>query len=140
MLAHVLIVITIAIAVSSLAERRNFQPALLVVMVGLAASFIPGIPLIELDPEFILTIVLPPMLFSAARDFSFADFRRRMGSIVNLGVLLVFVTALAVGIAAIGVLPALMPITALILGRGHRATGCGRCHCDRTTRGIALAS
>lgn len=116
MFAHVLIVITIAIAVSALAEKRNFQPALLVVMVGLAASFIPGIPLIELEPEFILTIVLPPMLFSAARDFSFADFRRRVGSIVNLGVFLVFVTALAVGVATLGVLPTLLPISALILG------------------------
>ncbi len=116
MFAYVLIVITIAIAVSALAERRNFQPALLVVMVGLAASFIPGIPLLELEPEFILTIVLPPMLFSAARDFSFADFSRRMGSIVNLGVFMVFVSTLAIGVAALGVLPMLMPITALILG------------------------
>ncbi|ODT79441.1 MAG: hypothetical protein ABS76_19845 [Pelagibacterium sp. SCN 64-44] len=116
MFAYVLIVVTIAIAISALAERRNFQPALLVVMVGLAASYIPGIPLLELEPDFILTIVLPPMLFSAARDFSFADFRRRMGSIVNLGVFLVFISTLAVGIAALGVLPALLPITALILG------------------------
>lgn len=116
MFAHVLIVVTIALAVSALAERRNVQPALLVVMVGLAASFLPGIPPLELEPEFILTIVLPPMLFSAARDFSFADFRRRMGSIVNLGVFLVFISTLGVSVAALGVLPALLPITALILG------------------------
>lgn len=115
MFAYVLIVMTIAIALSALAEKRNFQPALLVVMVGLVASFIPGIPLLEMEPEFILTIVLPPMLFSAARDFSFADFRRRMGSIVNLGVLLVFVSTLVVGTAALGALPDLLPITALIL-------------------------
>ena len=116
MFAYVLIVVTIAIALSALAEKRNFQPALLVVMVGLAASFIPGIPLLELEPEFILTIVLPPMLFSAARDFSFADFSRRMGSIFNLGVFLVFVSTIVVGIATIGILPTLLPISALILG------------------------
>ena len=116
MFAYVLIVVTIAIAVSALAERRNFQPALLVVMVGLAASFIPGIPQLVLEPEFILSIVLPPMLFSAARDFSFADFRRRMGSILNLGVFLVFVTTIVIGSAAIGVLPDLLPLSALILG------------------------
>jgi len=116
MFAHVLIVVTIAIAVSALAERRNLHPALLVVMVGLAASYLPGIPQLELHPEFILSIVLPPMLFSAARDFSFAEFRRRMGSIVNLGVFLVFVTTAAAGAAVIGVLPELLPLTALILG------------------------
>ncbi|SMQ73009.1 sodium/proton antiporter, CPA1 family [Devosia lucknowensis] len=116
MLAYVLIVVTVAIAVSALAERRNFQPALLVVMVGLAASYIPGIPQLEIDPQVILTIVLPPMLFSAARDFSFAEFLRRMGSIVNLGVFLVFATAVGVGAASIGALPELLPITVLILG------------------------
>ncbi|KKB07399.1 cation:proton antiporter [Devosia chinhatensis] len=116
MFAYVLIVVTLALVLSALAERRAFQPALVVVMVGLAASYIPGIPLLELDPHFLLTIVLPPMLFSAARDFSFADFRRRMGSIVNLGVFLVFATTLVVGGATLGVLPDLLPIAALILG------------------------
>lgn len=116
MFAYVLIVVTIAIALSSLAEKRNFQPALLVVMVGLAASFIPGIPRLDLPPEIILSIVLPPMLFSAARDFSFAEFSRRMGSIANLGIFLVFVSTLVVGVGALGALPSLLPISALVLG------------------------
>lgn len=116
MLAYILIVVTVAIAVSSLAEKRHFQPALLVVMVGLLASYIPGIPRLDLPPEFILSIVLPPMLFSAARTFSFAEFRRRMGSIANLGIFLVFVSTLVVGSAAIGLLPDLLPVSALILG------------------------
>lgn len=116
MLAYVLIVIVVALAVSALAERRNVQPALLVVMVGLGASYIPGIPRLELHPEIILGVVLPPMLFSAARNFSFAEFRRRMGSIVNLGVFLVFGTTVATGAAVLGALPELLPITALIIG------------------------
>lgn len=116
MFAYVLIVIVVAIAVSALAQRGNFQPALLVAMVGLCASYIPGIPRLEMQPEIILGVVLPPMLFSAARDFSFAEFRRRMGSIVNLGVFLVFGTTLAVGATLTGALPELLPITALIIG------------------------
>ena len=116
MLAYILIVVTIAIAVSSLAEKHGVQPALLVVMVGLVASFLPGIPQLDLPPEFILSIVLPPMLFSAARDFSFAEFRRRMGSIANLGIFLVFVSTFAVGLASVEFLPGLLPVAALILG------------------------
>ena len=116
MLAYILIVVTIAIAVSSLAEKHGVQPALLVVMVGLAASFLPGIPQLDLPPEFILSIVLPPMLFSAARDFSLAEFRRRMGSIANLGIFLVFVSTFAVGLASVEFLPGLLPVAALILG------------------------
>lgn len=116
MFAHILIVIIVAIAIAAFAERRNFQPVLLVAMVGLLASFIPGMPRLELEPEIILSVVLPPMLFSAARDFSFAEFTRRMGSITNLGVFLVFATAIAVGMAAVIVVPDMAPLSALILG------------------------
>lgn len=116
MFAHILIVMLVAIAITAFAERRNVQPALLVAIIGLMASFIPGLPRLELEPEIILSLVLPPLLFSAARDFSFSEFSRRMGTIVNLGVFLVFATALVIGTTATGVLPVLMPITALILG------------------------
>lgn len=116
MFAHILIVIIVAIAITAFAERRNFQPVLLVAMVGLLASFIPGVPRLELEPEIILSVVLPPMLFSAARDFSFAEFTRRMGSITNLGVFLVFVTTAVVGMTSAVVLPGMAPLSALVLG------------------------
>ena len=116
MFAFVLVVVIVAIALSAIAERRGGQPALVVAIVALAASFIPGIPHLELHPEFILGVVLPPMLFSAARDFSFAEFRRRAGAIVSLGVFLVFATAGAAAGAAMLVLPDMLPLAALILG------------------------
>ncbi|MGB3336573.1 MAG: sodium:proton antiporter [Devosia sp.] len=116
MFAHILIVIIVAIAITAFAERRNFQPVLLVAMVGLLASFVPGMPRLELEPEIILSVVLPPMLFSAARDFSFAEFTRRMGSITNLGVFLVFVTTVVVGMASVIVVPGMAPLAALVLG------------------------
>ena len=115
MFAHILIVIIAAIAISAFAERRNIQPAILVAMVGLAASFIPGLPKLELEPEIILGIVLPPMLFSAASDFSFTSFARRLGSIVNLGVFMVFASTFAVGVVAAGFVPELSLPAALVL-------------------------
>jgi hypothetical protein len=69
MFAHILIVIIVAIAITAFAERRNIQPALLVAVVGLVTSFIPGMPRLELEPGIILGIVLPPMLFSARATF-----------------------------------------------------------------------
>jgi NhaP-type Na+/H+ or K+/H+ antiporter len=116
MFAQILIVIIVAIAITAFAERRNFQPVLLVAMVGLGASFIPGMPRLELAPEVILGFVLPPMLFSAARDFSFAEFTRRMGSITNLGVFLVFATTIIVGMAMAITVPGMTPLAALVLG------------------------
>ena len=116
MLAHILVVIIVAIVITGLAERRNAQPALLVAIIGLAASFIPGVPRLELAPEIILGVFLPPMLFSAASDFSFASFTRRLGSIVNLGVFMVFATAALVGLVAAIIVPGMGWASAIVLG------------------------
>ncbi|WP_323015974.1 sodium:proton antiporter, partial [Devosia sp.] len=116
MFAHILLIMIVAIAISGLAERRNAQPALVVATLGLVASFIPGVPSLELEPDIILGIVLPPMLFSAASDFSFGSFIKRLGSIINLGVLMVFATAIAVAAVAGFSVAGLTPMAALVLG------------------------
>lgn len=116
MFAEILIVIIVAIGISAFAERSNFQPALLVAIVGLGASFIPGLHRLELEPEIILGIVLPPLLFSAASDFSFTSFAKRLGSIVNLGVFLVFASAFAVAFVATWTVPGIPIAAALVLG------------------------
>ena len=104
--SHLLVVMIVAIAITIFAERRNIQAPLLIAMVGLAASYLPGIPRLELEPEVILTIVLPPLLYSAASEFSFVSFLQRLRSIVNLGVVLVAVTTGFVGAVAAAAIPA----------------------------------
>jgi CPA1 family monovalent cation:H+ antiporter len=113
--AHLLIVVIAAIAVTIFAERRNIQPPLLIALIGLIVSFIPGLPRLELEPDAILTIVLPPLLFSAASQFSFPSFVRRLGSIINLGVLLVVVTTGIVGMVAFWIVPYLSLPAAMVL-------------------------
>ena len=66
LVSQILIVMIAAIAVTVFAERRGIQAPLLLALVGLAGSFIPGLPRLELEPEIILTVVLPPLLYSAA--------------------------------------------------------------------------
>jgi CPA1 family monovalent cation:H+ antiporter len=114
--SQILIVMIAAIGVTIVAERRDIQPPLLLAFVGLIASFIPRLGRLELDPEIILTVVLPPLLFSAAREFSFVSFIRRLGSIVNLGVFLVAVTTGIVGAVAAAVMPGMTLAVALVLG------------------------
>lgn len=116
MFAEILLVVIVAIAITAFAERGNIQPALLVAIVGLGASFVPGLHRLELEPEVILGVVLPPLLFSAASDFSFTSFVRRLGSIVNLGVFLVFASASAVAIVASWTVPGMPIAAALVLG------------------------
>ncbi|WP_419179123.1 Na+/H+ antiporter [Prescottella equi] len=106
----------VAIAVTSLAKRRDLQVPLVLVAFGSAASFIPGMPRLELDPEIILGVVLPPLLYSAALDFSMASLRRNFASILRLGVGLVLVTAFAVGFFANWLVPEFTLGAALVLG------------------------
>jgi len=116
LVSQILIVMIAAIWVTMFAERRNIQAPLLLVAVGLAASFIPRLGRLELEPEIILTVVLPPLLFSAASEFSFISFIRRLGSIFNLGVLLVAVTTAVVGAIAAATIPGMTLLVALVLG------------------------
>jgi CPA1 family monovalent cation:H+ antiporter len=115
-ISQILIVMIAAIAVTIFAERRDIQPPLLLAFVGLIASCIPGLARLELDPEIILTVVVPPLLFSAAREFSFVSFIRRLGSILNLGVFLVAVTTGIVGAVAASIVPGMTLPVALVLG------------------------
>lgn len=105
-----------AIGVTAIAQRKGFQPALVIVVVGFAVSFIPGFPQLELSSEVILGVVLPPLLYSAALNFSFFSFIRNLRPILGLGVGLVIVTALVVGGVASWALPAFTFGTALLLG------------------------
>ncbi|MDH6280927.1 Na+/H+ antiporter [Prescottella agglutinans] len=112
----VLLVVIVSIAVTSLAKRRDLQVPLVLVTVGSVASFIPGMPRLELDPTIILGVVLPPLLYSAALDFSLSSLRRNMAAILRLGVGLVLVTAFAVGFFANWLVPELTLGAALVLG------------------------
>ncbi|SIR98367.1 sodium/proton antiporter, CPA1 family [Williamsia sterculiae] len=92
-----MLVLVGAILVTAIADRRGLQPALVIMVFGLAVSFIPGVPHVELDSEILLTVVLPPLLYSAALDFSVPNFIRNIRPILGLGVAMVVITAFVVG-------------------------------------------
>ena len=113
---QLLVVILAAIGLTILAERRQIQAPLLLTLVGLVASFIPGLSAFDIPPELILGLVVPPLLYAAAVEFSFYSFVRQLGTILNLGVVLVLVTA-ATSAWLLGVwYPVLSVPAALILG------------------------
>ena len=115
-LVELILVVVGAIMVTAIAHRRGLEPALVLVVVGFAVSFMPGFEGIELESEILLSVVLPPLLYSAALDFSFPTFLRNIRPILGLGVGLVVVTAVAVAGVASWILPSLTFATALILG------------------------
>ena len=89
-----------AIVVTAMAHRRGLEPALIIVVIGIAVSFLPGFEAPELDSHILLSVVLPPLLYSAALDFSFPTFLRNIRPILGLGVGLVVITAFAVALVS----------------------------------------
>ena len=111
-----LLVVIAAVAVAGFAKRLNLQVPLVLVTVGSVASFIPGVPQVTLSPELILGVVLPPLLYSAALDFSFVSFRKNLRHILRLGVVMVVVTTFVVGWFADWLVPEFTLGAALVLG------------------------
>ncbi|MCB0917045.1 MAG: Na+/H+ antiporter [Actinobacteria bacterium] len=85
------------VAVSALADRIGISAPLLLVVAGLGVSFLPFVPDYDLNPEVVLVGILPPLLYSAAYNTSFIDFKAKKGTIASLSVGLVIFTTLIVG-------------------------------------------
>jgi len=84
--------------------------------VALVVAGVPGIPEFEIDSHVILTLVLPPLLYSAALDVSLINFTRSRKHISRLGVGLVALTAGVVGLTAYWLVPDMTLPAALLLG------------------------
>ena len=98
--------------VALIAPRTRIPAPVLLALGGVLLGFVPGLPNLRLDPELILLVFLPPLLYSDAFRSSWTDFRRWLRPILMLAVGLVGVTALAVGY----VLHALLPDVPLAAG------------------------
>jgi len=85
------------VAVNSIAPRVGVAAPLILVAAGVAVSFIPGVPHLEINPEFILAGVLPPLLYSAAVSVPTMEFRRDLRVISGMSVLLVISSAVLMG-------------------------------------------
>nr|WP_308042620.1 Na+/H+ antiporter [Micromonospora sp. PLK6-60] len=97
MLLFVLAAVAVIVAVRWVAARTGLPAAALLPLIGIGYALLPG-PNISLDPEFVLLVVLPPLLYSAALDSSLLGIRRNLRIVVSLSVVLVLLTAVLVGI------------------------------------------
>ncbi len=86
------------LVVTTLARRWQLSPPLLLTLTGVAASFLPALPTVHVEPEVILLGLLPPLLYGAAIRTSLLDLGTNRRNIALLSVGLVVVTALVVGL------------------------------------------
>ena len=115
-----LIVVIIAIVVIALATavapKRGIAGPLILVLVGGAVSLLPFLEIPEINPEFILVGVLPPLLYSAAVSLPAIEFRRDFGPIAGLSFLLVILSSVLLGFFFMAVIPGIHPAVAVALG------------------------
>lgn len=98
------------------AERIKFPFPILLVLAGLGIAFFPGLPDVKLNPELVLMIFLPPLLYSAAWNFPWQDFRANALPIFSLAVGLVLITIVCVAYAAHWLIPGMTLAAGFVLG------------------------
>lgn len=115
-LAIILIIFGILLALQAIADKIKLPNAVLLVIVGLSLWFIPGLPTLELNPDVIFLIFLPPILYDAASHTSWHDFKSEIRPISTLAITLVFLTTGAVAIACYYLIPGFTWPLAFVLG------------------------
>ncbi|PJJ71792.1 CPA1 family monovalent cation:H+ antiporter [Diaminobutyricimonas aerilata] len=104
------------VAVSAFAPKVGVAAPLILTVVGIAFGLLPGVPDVEVPPEWILAGVLPPLLYSSAITLPVVDFRRDFGTISALSVVLVVVSAVLTGLVLAALLPGVGLASAIALG------------------------
>ncbi len=118
----VLIILSITIGLSAFAEKKKLPSSIVLTLGGIAIGFIPSIPKINMDYEIVFLIFLPPLLYDAAFNISFKDFRTNMNTISSLAIGLVFLTTIGVALISYYAIPGMTWPVACVLGAILSAT------------------
>ena len=94
-----LLFLTVLVAAALIARRLNTAPSIVLVIAGVLLALTPGLPGIELAPEFVLLVILPPLIYSAGVSMSWREFRFNLRPIILLAFGSVVFTTCAVAAA-----------------------------------------
>src|SRR5438445_5033413 len=95
-----LVLLAVLAAAALIARRLHTAPSIVLVVVGVALALIPGLPRIELAPELVLLVILPPLIYSAGVSMSWREFRFNLRPITLLAFGAVVFTTCAVAAVA----------------------------------------
>jgi CPA1 family monovalent cation:H+ antiporter len=116
LLHFTLLLLLCAVALGWFARRFNFPYPIALVLGGSALGLVPALPSIPFEPQIILFVVLPPVLYQAALQTSWRDFKANARTIGLLAIGLVIVTTLAVGATLKLLLPDVSWAVAFVFG------------------------
>lgn len=103
-------------ALAALARRFQTPYPIVLVIGGLFVSLLPNVPRVSLTPDVVFLVLLPPLVFSAAYQTSWRDFRQNLGGIVMLAFGLVGVTVAALAFMSGWLLPGFDHRAGFVLG------------------------
>src|SRR5580765_7074407 len=96
----ILFLLAVLVLVAVIAQRLKTPTSILLVVAGIALALVPGLPPVELAPELVLLVLLPPLIYSSGVAMSWREFRFNLRPITLLAIGCVVFTTLAV--ASIG--------------------------------------
>src|SRR5690349_3293294 len=100
MLQTLLFMLAELAAVAVAAKRLNVSPSILLVIAGIGMALIPGLPQVQLAPEVVLLVILPPLIYSAGVAMSWREFKFNLRPIALLAFGCVIFTTCAIAAAA----------------------------------------
>jgi monovalent cation/hydrogen antiporter len=112
----VLVLLLLVVLVQSASARLRVSFPIMLVLVGLAISFVPGLPRVTLAPDVVFLVFLPPLLYEAAWFTSWREFKRLRNAISLQAVGLVFCSAAVVAWVAHSVIPGFTWALGFLLG------------------------
>jgi len=95
-----LFMLVILAAVAAAGKRLSVEPSILLVVAGIGIAFVPGLPKVELAPEVVLLVILPPLIYSAGVAMSWREFKFNLRPIGLLAFGCVLFTTCAIAAAA----------------------------------------
>lgn len=111
-----LALLALCIALVAVAQKLKVPSAVALVLGGMALAVVPGLPVVELDPELALALFLPPLLQVSAYRTDWPAFKLNLRPILLLAIGAVFFTALAVAAVTKLLVPDLPWWAAIALG------------------------
>ena len=111
-----LFVMVLVIALAALAHRFKTPYPSVLVMGGLAVSMLPNMPRVDLNPDLVFLVLLPPLLFSASFHTCWRSFRASLGKTSMMAFGLVAFSVAAVALVTAHLLPGFDLRVGLVLG------------------------
>jgi monovalent cation/hydrogen antiporter len=118
----VLLILIVMVVLSAFSDKIRIPYPVLLVLTGIVIGFIPKLPYIEINSEIIFLIFLPPLLYDAAFNISFSQFKTHFSTIRTLAFPLVFLTAGGIALFAHYLIPGMSWPLSFVLGAILSAT------------------